>query len=675
MGKSIKIKKILNIILILLLIISCCFSATGCLPSSNGSGGGSGGGSSSGGSGSGGNAGGSGSGSSSSTTCPIEPTSVSEDDFFSGVLIMYDAGHAGYFYDSATEESKTFKDLLHRQFETFTSHLLYALNVIYGDDTAVPSSTAVVNLLSINSELGSLWGKYDLLGVNNATILSEGNASSGYILNTNDYTNTKDLLASSLSAVAGLGIDEVNAGQFYFNQAILGGYNYEKDEDSENPTGRFTNDLNSSYAWDMNVQGQTTSEAIRDGIANVVCSQSYSIGNVSDIPYEECIENIEYLGFSQNDLINIANYVKNVVIGRAYANDESIRQNVPFSAVDISAVNEVDMFPQNTNIHYYKGYNYVVDILVERMANITTAGIYTTDTTFDSFADDSKIMTYTIMPRTNIEIKRCSELFTEDKEESGGMSGFDTASSGLNGDKYTPILDDIKLKQIVFLPKLSESIKKDYLEDLEEYYEDKGEDYTQHIDYRFDIMSVNMSFNASKEAEENAFILLPSFTIKAEGEVVHSGYVDNEPASMNMGTSSESFYDKYALNLDYVYSNANDLASYSVGQSMSGAKFSDYNGVKVFDDNNTPSSDYFHSADGEDLLITATIASTFSDKSLYSVSYNENGQFTFVFNGGDNFLQVDLAYFGEDSLDIYDPAKANILTPQIIDLVTLSIWT
>jgi len=74
-------------------------------------------------------------------------------------------------------------------------------------------------------------------------------------------------------------------------------------------------------------------------------------------------------------------------------------------------------------------------------------------------------------------------------------------------------------------------------------------------------------------------------------------------------------------------------------------------------------------------LITATIASTFSDKSLYSVSYNENGQFTFVFNGGDNFLQVDLAYFGEDSLDIYDPAKANILTPQIIDLVTLSIWT
>ncbi len=666
MGKSIKIKKIFNIILILLLIISCCFSVTGCLPSSSGSGGGSG----SGGSGSGGSAsGGSGGGSSSA----IEITSDSEDDFFSGVLIMYDAGHSGQFYDDATKENKTFKELLHRQFETFTTHLLYALNVIYGDDSEISSSQGVVNLLSVNSELGSYWGQYDTLGVNNATILSETNASGSYVLNTNDFTNNKSVVASSFSTLAGLGMDVVEPGQFYFNQAIRGGYTYIKD-DGDEPLGEFSADINNANAWTMNVQGVTTSEAIRNAIANIVLAKTYSSG--ANLSYQECVENIEYLGFSPNDLVNIAEYVKKEIIGTAYDIDERIRQSVPYSAIDITAPNKLDAYPDNTDIHYYKGYTYVVDILVERMAHITTEGIYSIDSTFDSYNDDSKVSTYIILPRTNIEIRRCSELFVEDTGSNDLFGGGLLSQSSSQSDTYTPVLDNIKLKQIVFLPKLSESVKKKYLEELEDYYKNKNEDYTKYIDYRFDIMSVNMSFNSSSEVEGNIneFIFLPTFTIMAEGEIVHSGLVDNEPASMS-GITFESFYDKYAINMNDVYSNMNDGASYSVGNVMSGSKFSDYNGVEVFDDNNAPNAIYFHSDNGEENLIAGMVASTYLDDSLYSVLYTEDGQFNFIFNGGDNFLQVDYSYFDMDSVDIYDVSKAKVLPPQVIDLVTLSIWT
>jgi len=197
------------------------------------------------------------------------------------------------------------------------------------------------------------------------------------------------------------------------------------------------------------------------------------------------------------------------------------------------------------------------------------------------------------------------------------------------------------------------------------------DDYANYLDYRFDVMNVNMSVNG---IGDEPFILLPTFTIMAEGDIVHSGVVTNEIAAYTQ-QPMEAFYDDYALNIDYIYSAMQDEAGYVVGDAMDGAKFSDYDGVAVFDNNNKPNEDYFVLEGGQYYLISSKGASTHDDSALYLVTYQDDGQFQFVFNGGDNFLQIDFSYFGIDSVDIYDPAKADSLTPQAIDLVTLSIWT
>lgn len=659
------LKNILNIMLVFILIIFSNFGLVACMDT---------GGEGIGGGGSGG------SGGSDDGDSPIEVTSESEDDFFSGVLLMYDAGYNGEFYDKSTESNKTFMELLDRQITTFTTHLLYGLNVLYGDNEKVLSGTNdSFDLLFAYSELSSMWGNIGNLSIKPATILSDIiSSSSDCAINTSNFGEEKDVIASGISAIAGLGEDSLgNLNQFNFNNAIKGGYLYEV-TNAEESKGEFTSDFNTANKWELDVTDSAYDESIRNAIANILSAGTYD-NSIAQEDYETALQNIEYLGFSKNDLENIAEYVLNRVIGSAYSNDENIRNTLPSGRIDVVGSEEgEDKFPTNTNAHYYKGYRFAVNILVERMANITTTGLYATSNNFESEELENRLMTYMIMPRTTIEIKRCSDLFPAKVSEDNYNS--ETGDFDINvGDSYDqetgefefdydPILENVKLKQIVFIPKLSEKAKNDYREKLEQEY---GANYTNYLDYRFDILSLNMSLNATVDSEEARFRVLPTFTVMADGECVHQDKVKNDVYEY-APQPVDAFPDEYSYMIDYIYDAQSDEASFNIDSVMSGHKFSDYNGVQVFDNNNNPSENFFHD---NNFIVNFGASLVAGDETFYYVDYSEDGDFLFTFNGGENFFQIDFSYFSETSTNIYDENGAVKILPQIMDLVTLSIWT
>lgn len=643
-------KNIVNIIIAIMLLICSCFGLCSCLD-----GGTTGGGSS-------GSSGGSSEGGSGEGNKKIEITSSNEDDFFSGVMIMYDAGYSGEFYDTPTESKKKFTDLLDRQITTFTSHLLTALNIVYGDDSVYKSVESSYDILATNADLKAMWGDSRTIQVNPTTILSFEKQSGTYMVNTQNYDlpGVKETLAKNLSGVAELGTDNKSAtNPFYFNNAIKGGYVY-KITNEETGEGEFTNELNVGYKWSMDISASVDSQTIRDAIANIIANKSYT--ELTD-NYEDCLQKIEYLGFSKNDLSNIAQYVLTTVIGSAYNTDEAIRSSIPTD----SYINSNNKFT-NLSSYYYKAYQFVTKILVGRMADMTITGLYYSDSNFIPDQDEDKILAYTVAPRTNIEIMKCSELFSRTSDIEIGDDG--TLIGG--GEEAKAILENIKIKQIVFLPKLSEDVKADYVKKLKEAY---GNSYSQHADYRFQVKSMGLALKTTSTNELSKFVFLPTFTIMAEGEVVHQDKIENESARLSKDyLTNDSYYDDYALNIDYVYDANQDSASYNVGDAMGDSKFADYNGVAVFDESGTPSADYFFKDGDKYYLKSDRIANMLDNNAVYLASYDEDGEFIFTFNGGDNFLQADFNYFPEDVTDLYQNANIKKIVAQATDIMSLSIF-
>ena len=612
-------------------------------------------------------------------------SSHNEDDFFSGVLVAYDAGYSGKFYDVPTDSTKTFTELLDREITTFTTHLIYALNVLYGDNSNVTSeSNATFNLLNANSELAGMWGSIDSLDVKPSTLLSiDKRTDKRYLLNTSDFENNKQELARSITAVANLGEDNNKQGlQFNFDRAIEGGFTYYHDAEFEGYNkGYFTEDINTNYRWTMNISsnGEFYNSTIRDAIANILANQSFDQG-VSNKSYEEALKDIEYLGFSPSDQSNITQYILSSVIGSAYNYDEAIMRRISTTYIDCSVMHDdEDKFPTDINIHYYKAYDFTVKILVERMAQITIDGIYTLDEEYDPNSEHGRTFFYPIMPRTSIDIMRCSEIFSKTNNINFDDDGnFDINKFLEEYDEnkdITPLLTDIKLKQIIFIPKLSKSVKDEYLDNLKEKY---GNNYLQYSDLRFVIESMNIGVNATTSADESEFILLPVFTIVADdGEdvYVYQGNVNNEVSGVG-SSKPDICYDEYALCIDNLEFDVNeDEASYTIKDVMGTSKFDDYEGVELFDEDDKPNQTYFHSdAEGNYLIVDMAASYTFDD-TVYKVTIDEEkNTFIFTFNGKVNFLQIDFLYYDINAQDIYN-SNAGAIEPQSMDLFILSIWT
>ena len=664
--------------IVILFILATAFGMVGCLDSSTG-GGGSGGGSS-------------GSGGyndddedDNEDESVVKLNSEKADDFFSGMLIMYDAGHNGEFYDEATGKNQKFVDLLDREITTFTTHLMFALNVMYGDNATVSSDDIDIDLLALNTTIKDLWGGISGLMVNSSTILSDSLGSEGScVLNTNNLEQEKEALASSISLVAGMGTNPLGIyNQFNFNNAIKGGYVYEQTTNNEENgngevvqgKGKFTEEINTANAWSLDITNSTYNETIRNAIANIVATGKYEQSSLNG-SYDEALEKIEYLGFSPNDLANIAKYVCENVIGSAYTIDEGIRQSISTGYVDVKGSSEdEDLYPTAKNTHYYKAYNFAVQILVERMAYVTTEGLYTTSTDYESAPESSKILTYIVMPRTAIAIRKCSEVFdsTETEDDAFDEDGMYDENGNVNL-KYEPVLSYVKLKQIVFLPKLSLSVLLKYVQELQDEY---GSNYSSYYDPRFQVQAINIGLNGTIFSEESRFICLPTFTISAEGEIVYSDKCKIDGAD-DPDLDVEAYHDEYSFELDYIYNAGKDEASFNIGDAMNGKKFSNYDGVAVFDEDDKPSSEYFHKDGllGDYTLILNKGASYDEEsKAIYQINTDDNGNFKFTFNGGQNFLQIDFSYFDLDSGDIYKNETAIKIETQIIDLVTLSIFT
>ncbi len=686
MRRRLQFGKLVNLIVIFIFFITSCVTLTGCFDTSSGGGSGGSSGSSS------------GSGGSPIDISSPQLQSDDPDDFFSGVILMYDAGYSGEFYDDATDSNKTFYDLIDRQISTYVTHLMYGLNVIYGSDAdanLVSTLDRTQDLAQLNSELAALWQGISMLGVKPSTLLNSNvTNTNNLLLNTNDFDNTKETIANSLSVVAGLGNDWLGVrNQFCFDNAIKGGYHYIVDSsNTEYHSGSFDksgSSYNTSLAWNYDISQSYTNDSIKQAIANIIANNKYESGSSLDLPYEDCLKEIEHLGFSPNNLRDISSYILEVVIGNAYIQDENIRASFATTTINVATTrDDEDLFYANINQHYYRGYKYVVDIMTERMATITIGGLYVTDDNYENSEDSAKLLTYPIMPRTGIEVTKLSEIFSKTNDIGIGEDGninwgdidINDPSSSVKDDEYKPVLEKVKLKNVVLMPKLSDKIKKEYEDSLKEKY---GSNYGSYADYRFKITSISLGVNGSADMDVDEFILTPYYNIYCGGEEVYTGLVSNEAKNSSNPNipDNATFYDEYSLRVDYVYSVSNDVASYTVGDSMGDNKFSDYSGVKVYDDDNKVNQEFFKQNNNNNYLILSKGAKeVFGDNvdnnfdTIFNANIND-GNFQFVFNGGSDFLQIDFKYFDKNAIDIYKDSASKYIQPQICDLAYFSIWT
>ena len=68
------------------------------------------------------------------------------------------------------------------------------------------------------------------------------------------------------------------------------------------------------------------------------------------------------------------------------------------------------------------------------------------------------------------------------------------------------------------------------------------------------------------------------------------------------------------------------------------------------------------------------IANILEPNAIFMAQYDEDGEFIFTFNGGENFLQIDFLYFSQDVTDLYQNTNSKTILPQSIDLMSLSVF-
>jgi len=320
-------------------------------------------------------------------------------------------------------------------------------------------------------------------------------------------------------------------------------------------------------------------------------------------------------------------------------------------------------------------------------------------------------MTYLIMPRTAIKIMKPSDILSAvqgdvEVDEEGNVNTDINMDDYMNDDGsvkdsaelggvYKPLLQNIKLKQLVFLPKLSPYIKLDYLKDLQEKYPD---DWQSKVDFRFDLSTMTLGLNGASETIEDEFVVTPMYRIKCEGEMVYSDKtkIQTLPASSGIDFMPDAYYKEnpddedeipYSIHIDSTYDSTCDAASFDLTECFpEGKKFADYNGVAITKTVGVGLleveviNDEFFVVDGAENYLRVVKAATVSNEdddslasSIYSVSYDDNGNFVFYFNGGDNFFQVDFMYIDINAKDIYNNMETKTIPTQAIDLVLLEL--
>lgn len=264
---------------------------------------------------------------------------------------------------------------LDRQFDVFATNLLMSLSNVYGiksTDWYLDGDNQYINAVdlqyngqdySYNGKNAKFDAKNMLINFNN--IASEHTCEENY----RGYRDVSCLACYADHYSRNLSIYDFISNVVNNNNAILGGYVW-----SEQSNSFATGLLNDEDAWNWNfdegksitdcaefANGYTAKykDALKLQLAKMVAGSIFS--NIND--YDELLNVINHLGFSNSDKQNLSDYVLNTIIGSSVV--ELDNQRKP-EKTNLAYVNEY-----TAENHLYKAYSLIVPALVEKAFDAT----------------------------------------------------------------------------------------------------------------------------------------------------------------------------------------------------------------------------------------------------------------------------------------------------------------
>ncbi len=564
-----------------------------------------------------------------------QPSSDDLDDYYSSVLILSDPGHEGEYYDNATGEVMDFYSLLDRQLSTLSQQLIYALNFVYGDHTQR------VSILDVGNSVDGWSDSVDISIVGNALLTDNAFGAVSQILFSD---------ASHQSAVAGFNGVEINNNPFNYSNAIKGGYVYQREEDN---SGAFTSTLRPEDRWKYDGQLEDNAKIKNDLAQLIVDGSTENIDKVG-VSYESALQRIDHLGFEGSETDLIASYVKSFVIGESQVNLDNQRRSI---FVDNRVVVNPTTYSFNADGHYFKNYDFVVDMIVQRATLLASGGSYISA---GSEVDDGSFVIYPKMARIAIDVFKPSEISAKLNE--GLEEEMDYSNIEVN---ENPIFDEPrKILSFIFLPKVSQDLQDRFKAELDDDDSVNSNDEIYNQLDMFSIGSFSIGVKSSVESEYVNdfvdFIVRYSFLINVDGEELFSGYIDNdgyldpEENTIIPGVNDDLNSADYFPNKNDVvvygnkYSSADAIADYDMKKTISTddeiVKISEYEGVAILDENGNLSAEIFHESDGLAYLKVWNNVFDITEK-VEGVGVNA------AFMGEKNFFQVFINFFEKNAPD------------------------
>lgn len=284
-------------------------------------------------------------------------------------------------YDGTTIK---FKDALERQINLFSEDLLYRLFAVYGSgiDSFFQEYIITYNNKNYSSitRFNLIMDPKEIINETEPTYLySTGEevkkfADTVYFPNFNEVASFAYPFRYYKWDIRDTAFDTSINYVFHLRHAMVGGFTFAGIAFNQNVLNRFEHSWNWHYSVSNNSK-ETSLETfysykikyfneLKTAIANILAN---NLENT--YTYEQALNNIDHLGFTNEDKLNIINFIYNVVIGRDLViidnmYKDSLISKIPNCIIDDNTLPLIDF-----NEHYYKAYSLLIPRIVEQAVN------------------------------------------------------------------------------------------------------------------------------------------------------------------------------------------------------------------------------------------------------------------------------------------------------------------
>ena len=576
------------------------------------------------------------------------------ETLYQGVYVISEANDSTMFFDNVTNSSQTFDFLLERQYQTLAEYLVYALNVVYGEDQ--PSTKTLTQFPS------AVVHDYEIIG----SAKSKDSTCGKHLGNKINLS-----CSECLARIANLR-KEFNTNPFNLKNAISGGYEY----DSESAT--FTTTLNTSYGtW---ISGKTlNTTTIKEALAKGLATGDFS----STISYSEAKQKIDHLGFTKSVQVGdkttiseaslIKEYIlKNIIGDKLVKLDNSLKSKLGGSnaTLELGDSAGVDIFAPESDKHYYKAYEDIVNLIVDKAMDLGIDGSFKNQEGDNQGLFENDTLTiFPQMPRIVVEYYPADQFSSKSigspyEDENMTEEEIEKAEEEWGKTALKDVMKNAKkVLSIIALPNLSDEA----MADRKSFIAGK---YNEQVATEWENDGMNSilldQFALGVNGDKNSlgkYILKPKFYAKAQGNVILDSYIKNsdysdksdsvDPKDIYQYSEDEILvqyherkivYDdlfKYRAVANYNLGSA--VSSYIEDKNINSVRVQKYDGVELVSKNGTYNQKFF----------SGKVQRVWADIFDIQGKYDSGNLSTFipginsVFKGGDNFLQVSFEYYSE----------------------------